>query len=336
MDDAHKVFEFIRPGGLVATLLILLAAWLVGHLLSRFVQQMGARFTDKRLQINQIGAYLRFFIYILGIAIAVLFSFNLSREMLLALGGSVAVMVGFSLKDLASSLIAGLTILIDKPFQVGDRVTFAGYYGEITLIGLRSVRLVTLDDIVVTIPNNKFLTEAVASGNMGALDMLIVLDFYVGIDQDIARAKEIVTEAITSSRYAYLRKPWTVLVNQVFQGDYLAVRLRAKVCVLDVHYEKALETDVTERVLEGFAQAGVQPPAVLHRTLDRPSAKVPAPREAMAERGEKPGEQAMAERGEKPGEQAMAERGEKPGEGPRSTARAPLPAAPAGIGACPK
>ncbi len=35
--------------------------------------------------------------------------------------------------------------------------------------------------------------------------------------------------------------------------------------MLDMRYEKSLETDVTERVLEGFSSAGVQPPALLHR-----------------------------------------------------------------------
>ena len=88
-------------------------------------------------------------------------------EVALAIGGTAAVSLGFALKDLLSSIVAGLIILVDRPFQVGDRVTFDGWYGEITHIGLRSVRLLTLDDTQVTIPNNKFLTDLVASGNAG-------------------------------------------------------------------------------------------------------------------------------------------------------------------------
>jgi small-conductance mechanosensitive channel len=176
-------------------------------------------------------------------------------------------MLGFGFKDLAASLIAGIIILFDRPFQVGDRVTFAGYYGEVAAIGLRSVRLVTLDDNLVTIPNNKFLTDVAACANSGALDMLVQMDFYIGLDQDIAVAKQIVADAITASRYSYLEKPYTVLVNEVPLENHLAVRLRAKVYVLDVRYEKALETDVTERVLEAFRDADVRPPAILHRTV---------------------------------------------------------------------
>ena len=55
------------------------------------------------------------------------------------------------------------------------------------------------------------------------------------------------------------------MISEVQQHDFVAVRLRAKVYVLDVHYEKALETDVTERVVEAFRSEGISGPAVLHR-----------------------------------------------------------------------
>ncbi len=268
MEDAVNIVSFIRVGGLLPALLAIGSTWLVVRLVTGFAGGLARRFTERRLLIQQITTVTRFAFYFLGILAAILFAFRLSDQMLLALGGTIAVAVGIALKDLAASLVAGLTILFDRPFQVGDRVSFAGHYGEITRIGLRSVRLVTLEDDAVTIPNNKFLTEAVASGNSGNLDMLVQMDFYVGVDQDLDRAKAVVRDALTSCRYAYLGKPWTVLVNSVLQESYCALRLRAKVYVLDVQYEKALETDVTERVHQGFRRHGILPPAVLHRTLD--------------------------------------------------------------------
>lgn len=267
MEGTTKIYEFLRVGGLLTGLLVIAGAWFLNQILSGFFNRLGNRFTEKRLRIQQIGTFIRFTLYIVSIVVAVFLSFKLSNELILALGGTMAVTIGFALKDLAASVIAGLTILIDKPFQVGDRVSFGGFYGEITEMGLRSVRLVTLDDNLVTIPNNKFLTEIAASGNAGALDMLIQMDFYIGVDQDSGTAKQIVSDAITSSRYSYLKKPWVVLVNQVIQDNYFAIRLRAKVYVLDVRYEKALETDVTERVMRGFRDVGVKPPAILHRGL---------------------------------------------------------------------
>jgi small-conductance mechanosensitive channel len=234
------------------------------------VARMGERFADKRLAIHQAGSFGRFIVFLIGGVAAAATMLVLSREVMLALGGTVAVSVGIALKDVFASLVAGLIILVDKPFQVGDRVTFGNYYGEITSIGLRSVRLNTLDNTLVTIPNNRFLTEVSASGNAGAIEMMIQMDFWVGADQDVALAKKIVQEALTTSRFVHLGFPWAVLISQVARETYVATRIRAKAYVLDVRFEKAFETNVTEQVLAGFREARIEPPAVLHRTVDSP------------------------------------------------------------------
>lgn len=272
-----NILEIVDVAGLATGVMLLVATWFVVRFVTRALQGIGTRFADKRLLLNQVATLLRFVIYLGGLLGAIAVSVKLSREVVLALTGTAAVTIGFALKDLAASILAGIMIIIDRPFQVGDRVTFGGVYGEISSIGLRSVRLITLDDNVVTIPNNKFLTDVVSSGNWGALDMMIQMDFYVGVDQDVSLAKQLVGEALTSCRYVYTRKPWTVLVNQVLQDGTMAVRLRAKAYVLDVQYEKAFETEVTERVMAAFREHGILPPALLHREIpSRASARAAA------------------------------------------------------------
>ena len=201
-----------------------------------------------------------------------LLSFEISREILALLGGAAAVAIGFAMKDLVASVVAGVMIMVDRPFQLGDRVSFGGQYGDVVSVGLRSVKIKTLDDNTVTVPNNMFLNEVSSSGNYGALDMQVVVDFHIGVDQDYKLAEQHIREATVTSRFIFLPKPIVVLVSQVFVGDYVAIRLRLKAYVLDTQYEKNFETDVTLRVLEAFAEDGIQPPAVLHRNLDGPRA----------------------------------------------------------------
>ena len=265
MDDPTQLLRFLRAEGVVPAVLVLVATWLMAGGTSRVFGRMTERFPDRRLVLQQTKAILRLLLFVAGIASAVGLLFRLSDEAMLGLGGTVAVAVGFAFKDLMASMIAGIIILLDRPFQVGDRITFAGFYGEVVEIGLRTVRLVTLDDSLVTIPNNKFLTDPVSSGNAGALDMLVQIDFHVGADQDLTLAKRLVGEALTASRFAYLSKPSVVVVSPVVLGSVAAIRLRAKVYVLDVKYEKALETDVTEQIVEAFAKHRILPPALLHR-----------------------------------------------------------------------
>ena len=265
MDETSNITELINFASLPYAVLIIIVTFVVARFTTRIADQLGERFTDKRLLIQQLGSFVRFFFYFLG-ALATLSVLLEGTAAWVAVGGAAAVSFGFALKDLVSSLIAGLVILVDRPFQVGDRVSFGSWYGEISHIGLRSVRLVTLDDTQVTIPNNKVLTDSVASGNAGSVEMMIQVDFFIGNDQNLARAKQIVGEALTSSRFVSTARPWSVTISQVLQDSYFALRLRAKAYVLDVAFEKAFETDVTERVIEGFAAAGVHPPAVLHRS----------------------------------------------------------------------
>jgi small-conductance mechanosensitive channel len=158
-------------------------------------------------------------------------------------------------------------IIFDRPFQVGDRVSFGGEYGDVLQVGLRSVKLRTLDDSVVTIPNNMLLNEVSSSANFGVLDMQIDTDFYIGIDQNADLARDLVREAAVISRYIYLPKPLNVNVAQVQLDSCVALQIRLKAYVLDTVYEKRFVTDVTLRVQEAFAAHDIKPPAVLHRSI---------------------------------------------------------------------
>lgn len=271
MEESPQVLEFLRPQGIVPALLVLAGAWVIARLLTMGLERVSKQWVDQRLALHQAGAILRLVVYLAGLAGAVSLVIELSQQALLAIGGTVAVAVGISLRDLVSSIIAGITILIDRPFRVGDRITYGSVYGEVVEIGLRTVRVVTLDDSLVTIPNNKFLTDVVSSGNAGELDMLVQLDLHIALDADITSAKRLVGEALASSRYAYLKKPWSIVVSQVVVGDAIALRLRAKVYVLDIRFEKALESDVTERVMNAFGAHGIAPPHILLRSDARSS-----------------------------------------------------------------
>jgi small-conductance mechanosensitive channel len=126
-------------------------------------------------------------------------------------------------------------------------VTFGDTYGEITAIGLRAVRLKTLDDNEVTIPNAKFMSEYVSSGNSGALDMMVVSDFHIDLSADIAKAKTLLYQVVATSRFVFLKKPIKILVEEVWQNYQLVMRLRVKAYVFDVRFEKDFQSDVFER-----------------------------------------------------------------------------------------
>ncbi len=266
VDSLGQITRLIRWSGVLTSILVVVAAFVALRFLRDFVERLSRQFANRRFLFQKIATFIQFSIYIItGVAVLAL-SFRLDDSALAVIGGTVAVSLGFAIKDLVASFIAGIMIMLDRPFQVGDRVNFGGQYGDITAIGLRSVRLQTLDDNTVTIPNNKFLNEITSNGNYGALDMQVVMDFHIGVDQDVLRAREVVSEAAVSSRYIYLPKPVVVLVDQCVGENLVSVRLRLKAYVLDTKYEKVFVTDVNLRVMQAFGRHGIRPPAILHRS----------------------------------------------------------------------
>ena len=122
MDHTSNLLSLFQPGDLPYALLIVVLALVTARLMRKLFEGLGRRFTDKRLLINQAGSFVRFGILLIGGLTAALTVLEITPEVLLALGGTIAVSVGFALKDFVSSIIAGLIVLIDRPFQVGDRV----------------------------------------------------------------------------------------------------------------------------------------------------------------------------------------------------------------------
>lgn len=258
MLDAVKLFEAWR----IALLLggIGLLVFITGAF-GRLATAASNRFPSHRLLFLQIVTTLDFCIYIFGGAFLIYMALSPAKELLIALGGGAAVAIGLSLKDLVASLVAGLTLLFDRPFLVGDRVQFGDVYGEIKTIGLRSVKLVTLDDSLVTIPNARFISDVVSSGNAGALDMMIVIPFHIALDADIDMARKLIYETVVTSRFAYLAKPVKIVASETVVGYNLALQLSAKAYVLDVQYEKDFQTDVVTRVSKAFLAHNIKRPA---------------------------------------------------------------------------
>lgn len=258
-DDS--LVAFINPDAVPLVILVLLCAVILVRVVNSLLARLSETMVKRRLLIKQAGTLTAFGIYLLAALVAASSLFNFSSQAIFALSGTLAVIAGFAFKDFGASLLASFTILVTRPFQVGDRISFGNYYGEVKDIGLRSVQLVTLDDSLVTIPSSKLLVEAVASANAGALDCMVVMPFYVSTTADPARAKEIIHDALLASRYLYLGKSFVVLTSiELIPDQGVVVKLTAKAYVYDARHEKAFAGDVTEMVLEQFRAEGIDMP----------------------------------------------------------------------------
>ena len=94
-------------------------------------------------------------VVVLVLATYLVFSaWNIDMTAWLASAGIIGIAVGFAAKDTLANLFSGVFILADSPYKIGDYVVLeGGERGKVTHIGIRSTRILTRDDVEVTIPN---------------------------------------------------------------------------------------------------------------------------------------------------------------------------------------
>lgn len=109
----------------------------------------------------------------------------------LASAGIIGIAVGFAAKDTLANLFAGVFILADAPYKVGDFIVLGtGERGLVTHIGIRSTRLLTRDDIEITIPNAVISSAMITNESGGPYEkrrLRIKLQVAYGTDVDHLR-----------------------------------------------------------------------------------------------------------------------------------------------------
>ena len=184
--------------------------------------------------------------------------FRVDAQGILAASAALGLALGIAAQDLLKNIFGGLIVVFDQPFQVGDKISVGGTYGEVVSIGLRSTRIVTADDDFVSVPNSQVVEEQVANSNAGQLNCQVLTDLYLPGRVDERAAKEIAFEAAVNSKYVFLEKPIQVFIEDEFHTTFVT-RVKVRAYVLDPRFEFLLKSDITERARDGFRAAGLAP-----------------------------------------------------------------------------
>ncbi len=108
-----------------------------------------------------VGKTLRIFILAMGVIILIQNLTGIEIGPLLASLGLGGLAFALAAKDSVANFFGTLTILFDKPFQVGERIIISNYDGTVESVGFRSTRIRTLAGNVVTIPNENVINTTV-------------------------------------------------------------------------------------------------------------------------------------------------------------------------------
>lgn len=257
--DLAEIRELISLGKVFYTVMILILTYYVNKYVSLILDNLSEKTTNYRLFIKRLSPISRIFIWSMAIYIIIAGVIMPPFETVITIAASVGIAVGFASQDILKNIFGGIMIILDRPFQVGDKVQVGEHYGEVLSIGLRSSRMVTPDDSVVSIPNGELMNSAVSNSNSSALDCQVVAEIFLPATADVAKVKQIARKAVYASSFSYLNKPVVVIVLNEMHDKKFVMKLRVKAYVLDIRYEFMFKSDMTEMILQECNNQGIIP-----------------------------------------------------------------------------
>ncbi|MBL1270933.1 MAG: MscS family membrane protein [Marinobacter maritimus] len=116
----------------------------------------------------------------------------------LASAGIVGLALGFAAKDTLGNLFSGFFIVADAPYKIGDYINLdSGERGKVCAIGLRSTRLLTRDDVEITIPNGVIANAKIINESGGPLSLRIRIVVGVAYGSDADQVVQLLLKAGT-------------------------------------------------------------------------------------------------------------------------------------------
>src|SRR2546430_1563183 len=195
----------------------------IALVLARAVRRVTMRrLTKHRAQGNAtilLGNLAQLAVIVLGILVVLAIYTQGAFGWILTSFSVVGIVVGLSLQDILRNFFAGVWVLVERPFRIGDTIEVSGYTGLVDEISFRTTQLRTADGREVIVPNGDFMTKPVvnltrfplrrgvvlltleAAGELSTDDLKRTLASSAGIARDPGPAVELRRVANGKARY---------------------------------------------------------------------------------------------------------------------------------------
>jgi small conductance mechanosensitive channel len=247
----------IRYGFQVFGALVILAA---GFVLARWIGGL----TDRRLErvgvdlpIRRLGVRALKLVVMLFALVVALDKFGFQIAPLVAGIGVAGLGIGLALQGLLTNLVAGLTIILTKPFRIGEHIAVTGVHGDVVAIELFSTTLVHPDRSRVIIPNRKIAGEILH--NFGAMRQ-VNLTLSVPHSVDLPAALGI-ARAVLDANPGVLRDPAALVGISEVTDVAIKIQLQPWVASADAGL---VEPRLYEELIEAYRKRGIATPLPRH------------------------------------------------------------------------
>ena len=180
----------------ISIVLILVVTWAISNVINILLVDFGKRLAVKtKTSIDNeaipfLSKVIKILIYVFAFVI-IMDRLKIQITPLVMSLGIVGFAVAFAAQDTLGNLLAGFSILIDRPFVRGDRIEMAGHIGEVVDIGLRSTKIKTLDHRIIVVPNSTISSTEVINYSLPDVRIKLKIPIGVAYGTDIEKVKEI-------------------------------------------------------------------------------------------------------------------------------------------------
>lgn len=224
-----------------------------GHIIHKVLQHYGLNASIEQLLKNILSVL----IWVLGLA-SVMAQFGFDIVSLVAGLGIVGLAVGFAAQSTLANFIAGITILLEQSFQVGDWINMNDQEGRVVLISLRTTHILTRDNITVIIPNSNMASSEVTnltSKNFIRFDIRVRIAF----EDDIDTARKEILQVLTDTDVVLSRPETSATVAEIGEyGVFFIVRFWVKPAA--VARMPKIKEDLQEKIKLAFDAANISTP----------------------------------------------------------------------------
>jgi small-conductance mechanosensitive channel len=259
------LYSFFKVGALAITPLFLLKAGIFLFLLvtvSHLIQKVVLSRLLGHLHITEgqrfaLGRFATYFLFLGGLFIG-LQSLGVNLNSLVVFGGAVGVGVGLGLQNVVSNFVAGLILLIEQPIRMGDRVETGDTLGDVVKIAARSTWIRTNDNVVMIVPNNTFINNAVTNWTANDPNVRINLPVGVGYASDPEEVRTLMLAA-AAAHPEVLKEPKPDVIFTDYGDNSINFQLRVWT-EGRAHTPLVLKSDLYFALFKSFKEKGIELP----------------------------------------------------------------------------
>jgi len=193
--------------------------------------------------------------------------------------GVAGIAIGFAAKDTLSNLIAGVLLIIDRPFEIGDRIEVwsapsgSATWGDVIDIGLRATKIKTTDHIIIIIPNNEIMKRDIVNYTSISTKIRVRINVGVAYDADIEKAKDLIKDVAGEAAWISKEPPPKVVVRNFGESS---VDLQLRVWIDNARKRMDTISYITDKVKAAFDKNGIEIPypkrdiTIIERSIAEP------------------------------------------------------------------